>query len=312
MSVIAPLSLHSLSTMSKDNMLLGYARGKVGSLVFARRAGVQITRAYNANPANPRTAGQSAQRMLMATAIQAYRGMQSIVDHSFENAVGKAGNMRYFVSQALKDLRANHSNFSYQFYGDTKYHIGAYLVSSGSLAELANMQKAIDNGNLVFTMPDVTGGSSVSSAIDRRLGLENVGDIATIVFAYPSAVGGSGFSFVRITKIAETPAGALPAEGNADAWLKVEVPYGTRLAVPSIVWDGTSSPHITVTAAPMMYLTPGIQHVAMATISSHLRDGIWRRSNARLDFVNQGSDSYDVALATWPQNDTPVLNGGTV
>jgi hypothetical protein len=63
--------------MSKDNMLLGYARGKVGSLVFARRKGVQITRAYNANPANPKTPAQIYQRMKMYAPTLLYKKIRS-------------------------------------------------------------------------------------------------------------------------------------------------------------------------------------------------------------------------------------------
>lgn len=63
--------------MSKDNMLLGYARGKVGSLVFARRKGLQITRAYNANPANPKTPAQINQRMKMYAPTNLYKRIRS-------------------------------------------------------------------------------------------------------------------------------------------------------------------------------------------------------------------------------------------
>lgn len=58
-------------------MLLGYARGKVGSLVFARRKGVQITRAYNANPANPKTPAQIYQRMKMYAPTLLYKKLRS-------------------------------------------------------------------------------------------------------------------------------------------------------------------------------------------------------------------------------------------
>lgn len=62
--------------MSKGNMLLGYARGKVGSLVFARRKGQQITRARNFSPANPRTKAQMAQRMRMYAAVKFYKQLR--------------------------------------------------------------------------------------------------------------------------------------------------------------------------------------------------------------------------------------------
>lgn len=59
--------------MSKGNMLLGYARGKVGSLVFSRRKGEQVTRARNTHPANPRTPAQIQQRMKMYAPVQVYK-----------------------------------------------------------------------------------------------------------------------------------------------------------------------------------------------------------------------------------------------
>lgn len=59
--------------MAKGNMLLGYARGKVGSLVFARRKGEQITRSRNTAPANPRTRSQLAQRMKMYAPVKFYK-----------------------------------------------------------------------------------------------------------------------------------------------------------------------------------------------------------------------------------------------
>lgn len=73
--------------MSKGNMLLGYARGKVGSLVFARRKGEQITRARNFAPANPRTNAQMSQRMKMYAPVQLYRqSMRRFFKFAFNTA----------------------------------------------------------------------------------------------------------------------------------------------------------------------------------------------------------------------------------
>lgn len=70
--------------MAKGNMLLGYARGKVGSLVFSRRKGEQITRARNFAPANPRTNAQLAQRMKMYAPVKLYRqSMERFFKYAF-------------------------------------------------------------------------------------------------------------------------------------------------------------------------------------------------------------------------------------
>lgn len=70
--------------MAKGNLLLGYGRGKVGSLVFSRRKGEQIVRARNEHPANPRTNAQLAQRMKMYAPVKLYRqSMERFFKYAF-------------------------------------------------------------------------------------------------------------------------------------------------------------------------------------------------------------------------------------
>lgn len=70
--------------MAKGNLLLGYGRGKVGSLVFSRRKGEQITRARNTAPANPRTNAQLTQRMKMYAPVKLYRqSMERFFKYAF-------------------------------------------------------------------------------------------------------------------------------------------------------------------------------------------------------------------------------------
>lgn len=70
--------------MAKGNMLLGYARGKVGSLVFSRRKGEQVTRPRNFSPANPRTLAQLSQRVKMYAPVKLYRqSMERFFKYAF-------------------------------------------------------------------------------------------------------------------------------------------------------------------------------------------------------------------------------------
>lgn len=87
--------------MSRDNMLLGYARGKVGSLVFARRLGQQITRAYNAKPKDAATKSQVEQRVRIANVVAMYRAIKSLANHSFEGAMGGQTSYNLFVQANL-------------------------------------------------------------------------------------------------------------------------------------------------------------------------------------------------------------------
>lgn len=91
--------------MSKGNMLLGHARGKVGSLVFSRANGKQIVRARADVVKNPQTEKQMIQRIIMATVAQAYSRFAAICDHSFEGLQAGQESMSYFVSKNLKNIR---------------------------------------------------------------------------------------------------------------------------------------------------------------------------------------------------------------
>ena len=82
--------------MSKGNLFLGYARGKVGDVVFSRQNGEQITRARNRAPKNPQTAYQLTQRVCLKTASLAYSLMQEICNHSFQSVDGKTPNQSRF------------------------------------------------------------------------------------------------------------------------------------------------------------------------------------------------------------------------
>lgn len=79
-------------------MLLGYARGKVGDLVFSRRLGQQVTRAYNPSPLNPKSDAQMSQRTRLSGLVAAYRAMRIILDHSFTARKEGATSYNAFVS----------------------------------------------------------------------------------------------------------------------------------------------------------------------------------------------------------------------
>lgn len=92
--------------MSKGNMFLGQARGKVGDLVFYRMDGQQMTRTRNRAPRNPRTPAQLYQRAIMASVTAAYSAGSAIFDHSFQGLSVGAENQRRFLSINARALRA--------------------------------------------------------------------------------------------------------------------------------------------------------------------------------------------------------------
>lgn len=92
--------------MARGNMFLGQARGRVGSVVFSRRMGKQITRTYNAEPSNPKTRAQALQRAQFSTVIAASVGFKEVINNSFDGVKNGQESVNKFVSLNLSDLRA--------------------------------------------------------------------------------------------------------------------------------------------------------------------------------------------------------------
>ena len=92
--------------MAKDNLFLGFARGKVGSIVFYRAKGEQITRALNSAPSNPQTALQLLQRVCFKSSSVAYSLLQDITDHSFEGVDPGTPSQSRFAQRNIALMRA--------------------------------------------------------------------------------------------------------------------------------------------------------------------------------------------------------------
>ena len=137
--------------MSKGNMLLGMARGKVGDLVFTRRNGEQVTRPRVRVVNNPKTEGQQIQRMIFASVIWGYQKMKSVCDHSFEGVKYGADSQARFMSENLKRLRAYYPTSSDpEAYAELKpYEMMSYALPS--------KEGAIGTGLIVAqgTIPEV-------------------------------------------------------------------------------------------------------------------------------------------------------------
>lgn len=86
--------------MSKKNLLLGTAAGKVGDLVFYRAGGEQRTRA-KVTPANPKTYAQQAQRSRMANVTLMYRALAALCKDSFVTRKVNQSGFNAFSAAAL-------------------------------------------------------------------------------------------------------------------------------------------------------------------------------------------------------------------
>lgn len=90
--------------MAKHNLFLGQARGKVGSVVFSRLNGVQITRAYNPTPRNPKTWAQATQRAAFASISQYYKVFKYLIEQGQQGIKVGTPSVQDWQSRTLKQL----------------------------------------------------------------------------------------------------------------------------------------------------------------------------------------------------------------
>lgn len=123
--------------MAKGNLFMGMARGKVGSVVFSRLQGKQVSRAYNSEVNNPKTRPQAIQRAVFATVSKTAAAISKVVESSFDGFKNGADSRREFV-------RVNNALLL-----SCLYNGAAYLLPKKSLLNAPNALK-ISSGKLGF------------------------------------------------------------------------------------------------------------------------------------------------------------------
>lgn len=88
--------------MATGNWLLSGVKGKVGDLVLSKSNGVQITRARNRFPSNPKTTKQALQRMKFAAIAAFYSAFEKdVLNHSWQGVKYDGPSHNHFYKLAL-------------------------------------------------------------------------------------------------------------------------------------------------------------------------------------------------------------------
>lgn len=260
-------------------MFLGFARGKVGSVVFSRANGQQITRAKADVVRNPQTQAQTIQRIFLNTIAQAYSAMSAICDHSFEGLQKGQQSMSYFMKQNMNALRSRVAQqraaganfdeiFEFSPLGSNYFAINDYVVAKGQLPQVAAIDDSAD-----ATMAFALDANTYQGVIDKY-GLQR-GDQITFIGIAETSTGVKSFKFVRVILD--------PREANGD-----EAPLSTAFITDGAITK--PSPKNEGTLSDLAFTT---DHVSFGFGSDYLRgaaiivsrkgdDGNWLRSNATL------------------------------
>lgn len=136
--------------MSKGNLFLGMASGKIGSVVLYRAFGQERARSWLASKKNPRTWRQGLQRCMMKTAQVAYSALLPFCRDAFQGfepgtpsqAAFTSRNVRLLRSRVADDIAAGRSAClesavgCFNGRGDEIMLANPLMVSDGSLGTL--------------------------------------------------------------------------------------------------------------------------------------------------------------------------------
>lgn len=172
-------------------MLLGYARGAVGNLVFSRVKGNEVTKARNRQPANPKTSKQVYQRAKFLNAVNFYkRGVQNLFKFAYEDKIQQESDfnafMRHNVSRAIPVGKGSSTESLYPA-------ISNWITSVGSL----NGPQAV-----IGNPTDVTSGSDGSLGRVYASGQYNVSPTAA---SEDAPLSSNAIARVSILLAGETP-----------------------------------------------------------------------------------------------------------
>lgn len=259
--------------MSKGNLFMGNASGKLADVVLYRNAGAQVARLRVRNPKNPRSENQLIQRVIQSTASKAYSVLQAICNHAFEGKQSKTANQsefmrlnvardRYRVNVAPMGWRAL-SNFNSRDLVEALAN--NYIVASGSLPE---MQFSSDGQ--IFTIGAGAGLADTDTyqQVCDKLGLQR-GDQVTIMNVDVAENGAmSNLNAVRII-----------LEPNDGDMTTVFLGTGGAVNKPNVKNEGSFDVSVSEGAMQIELAKNG---GAGTVVISRYADGKWLRSTARM------------------------------
>lgn len=282
-----------------------YLKGRIGSDVYSlgkdgKGKRQQIVRALAEQVANPRTAAQMGNRMIMATVMQAAKFFGFAIDHSFDGVPAGQPSISKFIklNYALLSDKAG----AYNSYQEKGLKFNPYIISQGKAQLPSGMyqgQNQNDDSSLYgkwgiwikIMKPTVT-----VADIKAIMQSASMDDYLTVVDADDN----------NIVRYSVNPAAAddtVLTTSNANDIFKSDVVAGT--ANIEVIDAGSGDDAYWEIGFGMR-----ASQVATGEILSIHKDGKWLHTSCQLRGASAVTPNWDAALATYPQGTEQFLNGG--
>ena len=285
---------------SKSGGTRSYIRGRVGSDVYAigrdsKGKKQQVVRSLAESVANPQTQAQMKGRMIMSTVMQAVAALKPIIDHSFDNVIGKQPNISEFISRNYALIKADVAShpsadniFGLNQYQEKGAKQGAYVIADGEAQLPTALVLTKATGAIAITLPsdDITIGGLKSA-----LAMTNE-EYFTLVGI--TAAGAANYERFRVNpNLADTTA---ITAGNIEDVFGVEGNAVATIAIASNV--------ITITLA-------SVATCCAVIISKKTANG-YIHNDAVLGAGSGFASPANTALPTYPVGSADYLNGGDI
>ena len=287
--------------MAKDNIFLGFGRGKIGDIVMYRANGTQVTRARNRSPKNPQTPLQLLQRVILKTSAGAYSMLQEIANHSFQGlAEGTPSqsrftelNVKYFRTLLKEEIE---SGVAEEILGSLKTNFASkatslpemnpYVVSEGSMGS-QSVQFVGGLFGLMFVVPQAgaTAATLTYQQVVDGLGLTRGDQITFLCLSTDDSEGTGKFNGFRYARVILEPSdGDMSSTFFADGAInKPNARNEGNISLAFVPVAGDVPAHLTFSIEGIDTAAGKVNSVAAATvIASRLVGGTWQRSKQSL------------------------------
>lgn len=287
--------------MAKDNIFLGFGRGKIGDIVMYRANGTQVTRARNRSPKNPQTPLQLLQRVILKTSAGAYSMLQELTNHSFQGLAEGTPSQSRFTELNVKYFRTLlkdeiESGDAAEILGSLKTNFASkatslpemnpYVVSEGSMG--SQMVQFVGGlFGLMFVVPQAgaTAATLTYQQVVDGLGLTRGDQVTFLCLSTDDSEGTgkfNGFRYARV--ILEPNDGDMSSTFFADG--AINKPNARNEGNVSLAFVGAAGDvpaHLTFSIEGIDTAANRVNSVAAATvIASRLVGGTWQRSKQSL------------------------------
>lgn len=240
---------------------------------------------------NPRSSMQMEQRAVMSTVLKAYSAMKDICNHSFEGVPYGQKTMNAFISENINMIRKDIPNINLSEWKGGAVQ-NSYLISRGSLPSVSLETE----GPFVHINGKVT---TIGQFFDL-FGATQVGDMVTTCI-----LDGSKFVWIRYTRTQENQSevlgnGKVSASFTPQTDIETNIGYGSELT--SYSWENSTDDNLVALS---------LENHAIGCIISRKTEKGWLRSTCVMS-IDNSDKNYVSALATYPSNEEPILNGGSI